>query len=107
MVRQVSSHSFFRPLFGEQSSREEIEAGLKASAKVLSFLDAVAAEGLVLGAHDITLADCHLAPMIDYFARAEEGRAALSTHPALQRWWDRTSLLDVLTETDPFPAQTK
>ena len=109
MVRQVSSHAFFRPFFGEPSGREEIDSGLEASLKVLSFLDGVAAEGIVLSGRDTTLADCHLAPMMDYFVRADEGKAALSTHLALQRWWDRMSVLDVLKATDPFrvrPAST-
>ncbi len=104
MVRQVASHGFFRPFLGERSSREEVDAGLEASRKVLSFLDGVAGEGEVLTGRDITLADCHLAPMMDYFVRAEEGKAALSPHRALQRWWDRVSVLDVLKATDPFAA---
>jgi glutathione S-transferase len=107
MVRQVSSHGFFRRLFGEQWSREEISAGLEESRKILSFLDGVAAEGLVLSGDDLTLADCHLAPIIDYFVRAEEGKAALSPHRALQRWWCRTSALDVLRATDPFSASER
>lgn len=109
MVRQVSSHAFFRPFVGGQSSREEVNTGLEASKKVLSFLDGVAGEGEVLTGRDITLADCHLAPMMDYFVRAEEGKAALSAHLALQRWWDQVSLLDVLKATDPFtvPAASK
>jgi glutathione S-transferase len=102
MVRQVASHAFFRPLFAEPSSREEVEVGLKASAKILSFLDRVAEEGEVLTGRDITLADCHLSPMIDYFVRAEEGKQALSNHLALQRWWDQVSALDILKTTDPF-----
>ena len=105
MVRQVSSHAFFRPFFGEPSSREEIDAGLQASRKVLSFLDVIAGEGAVLSGRDFTLADCHLAPMMDYFVRAQEGKAALSAHPDLQEWWDRMSVLDVLKATDPFPAE--
>ena len=105
MVRQVSSHAFFRPFFGEKSSREEIDSGLEASRKILSFLDGVAGEGVVRGGRDFTLADCHLAPMIDYFVRAEEGKAALSCHPALQGWWDRMSGLDALKVTDPFSVQ--
>lgn len=105
MVRQVSSHSFFRPFFGEPSSREQIDSGLEASGKILSFLDGVAGEGVVLSGRDITLADCHLAPMMDYFVRAEEGKAALSSHLALQRWWDQMSVLDVLKATDPFTVQ--
>ena len=102
MVRQVSSHGFFRPSLGEPSSREEVELGLEASGKVLSFLDRVAGEGEVLSGRDFTLADCHLAPMMDYFVRAEEGKAALSARPALQSWWDRASVLDALRATDPF-----
>lgn len=102
MVRQVSSHAFFRPLFGEPSSREEVSAGLESSREILSFLDRVAGEGEVLTGCEITLADCHLAPMMDYFVRAEEGKAALSRHRALQRWWDRVSVLDLVRATDPF-----
>ena len=106
MVRQVSSHAFFRPLVGEPSIREEIDSGLEESRKVLSFLDRVAGEGEVLTGRDFTLADCHLAPMMDYFVRAEEGKAALSPHIALRRWWDQVSGLDVLKATDPFADQT-
>lgn len=102
MVRQVSSHAFFRPYLGEPSSRDEVDAGLEASRKVLSFLDGVAGEGEVLTGQAVTLADCHLAPMMDYFVRAEKGKAALSTHLALQKWWDEVPVLDVLKATDPF-----
>jgi glutathione S-transferase len=105
LIRQVSSHGFFRPRFGEKSSREEIDAGLEASGKVLSFLDGVALEGIVLDGRELTLADCHLAPMIDYFVRAGEGEAALSSHFALKEWWDRMSVLDVMTATDPFAVE--
>ena len=102
MVRQVSSHAFFRPLFGEESSREEVAAGLERSSKVLSFLENIVREGEVLAGHDLTLADCHLAPMVDCFVRAKEGKAALSTHRTLQRWWDHMSCLEILKTTDPF-----
>ncbi len=105
MVRQASSHAFFRPFVGEQSSREEVDTGLEASRRVLSFLDGVAGEGEVLSGRDISLADRHLAPMMDYFVRAEEGKAALCSHLALQRWWNQMSVLEVLKATDPFTGQ--
>lgn len=105
MVRQVSSHSFFRPFLGEESSRAEVDAGLEASRKVLSFLDSVAGEGEILTGRDITLADSHLAPVMDYFVRAEEGKAALSHHPALQRWWNQVCVLDAMKATNPFSVQ--
>ena len=106
MVRQLASHAFFRPFLGEPSSREEIDAGLKASVKVLSFLNGVATASEVLTGRDLTLADCHLAPMMDYFVRAEAGKEALAPHRALWRWWDRVSALDALRATDPFAVQT-
>jgi glutathione S-transferase len=106
MVRQVASHGFFRARFGETSDRAEVEAGLEASAKVLAFLDGVAREGLVLNGRGLTLADFHLAPMIDYFVRAEEGKAALAAFGALQGWWHRVSGLEVLKTTDPLAARS-
>lgn len=105
MVRQVASHGFFRRHFGEKSSRAEVEAGLEGSAKVLGFLDGVAGEGLVLTGRDIGLADCHLAPMIDYFVRAEEGKAALAGFGALKQWWELVSGLDAVKSTDPFAGR--
>ncbi len=101
MVRQVFSQRIFRPLAGELSSEEEIAAGLKASRKVLYVLENIANEGLVLNGNLLTLADCHLAPMMDYFVRADEGRNALLKHPALSRWWEQVSVLPMLQSTDP------
>lgn len=106
MVRQVASHGFFRASFGERFNQQEVDAGLEASRRVLSFLDGIAAEGEVLTGHNITLADCHLAPMMDYFVRADEGKAALSNYLDLQRWWDQVSALDALRATDPFAVAT-
>ncbi|WP_447755320.1 glutathione S-transferase family protein [Sphingopyxis fribergensis] len=104
MVRQVSSHGFFRPLTGERADRAEIDSGLAALKPALSFLDEIAAEGEVLSGCEISLADWHLAPMMDYFVRTDEGAAALASHSALQRWWDRVSVLDVMRATDPMGA---
>jgi glutathione S-transferase len=105
MVRQVSSHGFFRTFFGEPARRQEVDRGLEASGEVLSFLDRIAGKGEVLTGRDITLADCHLAPMIDYFVRVEEGKNALSLYPALQSWWEHAPVLDGLKATDPFADQ--
>ena len=37
----------------------------------------------------LSLADLHLVPILDYFARTEDGRAALARHPRLSAWWSR------------------
>lgn len=101
MVRQVFAQRVFSPLEGKSSDEEEIAAGLAGSHRVLAVLNNIAEEGLVLNGHDITLADCHLAPMIDYFVRAEEGHDALSDYPSLRKWWKKVSNLPALQLTDP------
>jgi glutathione S-transferase len=101
MVRLVFSHRVFRPLHGQAASEVEIAAGLKTAAQVLDALERIASEKRVLDGAHVTLADCHLAPMFDYFLRADEGRDALSRYPALSAWWHSVSLLRSFCETDP------
>ena len=102
MVRQVFAQRVFRPLEGESTDENEIIVGLDASKRVLMALDAIAVEGQVLSGHSVTLADCHLAPVIGYFVKAEEGQALLSQYPALNDWWEQVATMDMLKATDPL-----
>lgn len=102
MVRQVFSHGYYRPLMGEEADPEMVAQGLRNSAPVLRMLDRIAAEGLVLNARRITLADLHLAPMIDYFTRVRDGAAAMAEFPALNGWWAVARERPSLNVTDPF-----
>jgi glutathione S-transferase len=101
MVRQVFSQRVFSPLLGENSDESAIAAGLEASQTVLAVLDGFAQEGHVLNGATTTLADCHLAPMMDYFVRANEGREALERYPALSKWWKHAAAADMVRTTDP------
>jgi len=87
MVRQVASQRIFGPLHGQPADETEISEGLKASRVVLAALDRIADEGLALDGQSLSLADCHLAPMIGYFVQATEGAEELKSHSALSRWW--------------------
>lgn len=102
MVRQVFSHGYFQPHMGELGQRTEIQEGLERTMPVLRFLEQVTYEGLVLSADKPTLADCHLAPMFDYFLRVEEVRHTLKDYPTLSSWWQRVSEMDSLKQTDPL-----
>ncbi|NMM44259.1 glutathione S-transferase family protein [Rhodospirillaceae bacterium KN72] len=101
MVRQVFAQRVFGPAEGRTPDETEIAAGMKASAKVLSVLDGIAAEGLCLDGRTATLADCHLAPTIDYFIKAPEGAALFDTYPALAHWWRSLPVRAALDATDP------
>lgn len=91
LVRQVYSHGAFQPAMGEAGDAEVVREGLQAAPGVLAALEAVAAEGLALGA-DFTRADCHLVPMIWAFAQVPEGAEMLRRYPALSAWWARVRL---------------
>lgn len=100
LVRQVFAHRVFRSLEGLEPDEGQIAEGLAAAAPVLAALERIAAEGLVL-AGEVTLADCHLAPMIDAFAAAPEGAQALARHGHLARWWEGLADRPSLAATDP------
>ncbi|AUH65941.1 glutathione S-transferase family protein [Paracoccus zhejiangensis] len=101
MVRQVFAHRVFRPAIGDETDEAEIGKGLEASLPVLGALDTLASEGHVLNGRTLTLADCHLAPMMAYFVQAAEGRAALAEYSALHDWWANASERRSTKETDP------
>jgi glutathione S-transferase len=87
LVLQVYAHRVFRPFEGLAPDEAQIAQGLAAVPTVLAALDDIAREGLALTGRDITLADCHLAPMLGAFTAAVEGEALLSQHSSLGRWW--------------------
>ena len=49
----------------------------------------------------ISLADLHLVPILDYFTRTEDGRAALQRHPRLATWWDQIERRPSVARTRP------
>ena len=101
MVRQVYSHSVFRPLVGERVDPAEIVRGLEGSARALGALEALAAGGEFLIGTALSLADLHLAPMVAYFSRAPEGQELLSAYPRLSTWWHAMQRRPSVATTDP------
>lgn len=103
MIRQVFAQRVFRPFMGETPDEDRIAEGLLAAAPVLAALEKIANERVVLTGSNLTLADCYLTPMIDYFSRACDGARALRAHPALSIWWEQMCTQDFLRDTDPMP----
>jgi len=101
-VRQVFSHSVFRPIEGEKPDPSEIEKGLKAAETVLQALEVIAAEGRALVPDQFTLASAHLIPMLDYFTRAPEGADAVHRHPNLSKWLEITQERPSIVATSPI-----
>jgi glutathione S-transferase len=101
LVRQVFSHGVFRPRLGRPSDATEMQKGLAAAPDVLAALERLAADSEYLCSAGISLADIHLAPVIGYFALAEEGAALLKTKPKLSHWWATMSARTTYRATMP------
>ena len=101
LVRQVFSQRIFEPALGEIPDETEIRAGLESSFIVLTALDKIAAEGLQLNGCDFSLADIHLAPMIDYFTMAPEGKDMVSQFANLSSWWNGINQRKSFIDTRP------
>jgi glutathione S-transferase len=100
-VRQVFSHRVFRPRLGRTPDLTEIDEGLQAAAIALAAMERLAAEAPYLCGPEMSLADIHLAPMIGYFAMAEEGAGLLQWQPKLSRWWSTISARPSYLATRP------
>jgi glutathione S-transferase len=82
MIAQHYAHAVFAPHRGEPADPAQAASGLTAAQRVCLALEEIAAEGLVL-AGPLTLADCHLGPMLRAFALSPDGATLMATCPAL------------------------
>lgn len=101
MIRQVFAHRVFRPLHGGPTDEAEVAAGIAVSPTILKALEDIAKEGLVLNGEEITLADCHLGPMMDYFTAAPEGAEMINAFRYLHAWWAWMSPRPAMITSDP------
>jgi len=60
------------------------------SRRALRALEGLAETPWLLGGA-VTLADCHLAPVIGYLVKVPQGRALLAEAPGLAAWWERAA----------------
>ena len=100
MIRQVFAHQVFRPLADVAPQSEVIAEGIRDTGPVLDVLEGIAGDGVLTGDR-LTLADCHLAPMIAYFAETQVGPQMLSERPKLACWWEWVRDRDSLSAAGP------
>lgn len=99
LVRGVVSNA----LFASPVERDDnaFQAGLDAAPTVLAALDDIAREGLVLDPDHLTLADCLLWPMLDYFRQVAEGGLQMENQPSLTLWAEAMAMTTVALKTAP------
>jgi glutathione S-transferase len=90
------------PMQGGTPDQAVIAQGLEQSARAFHALEALmpGEEGFLCGGQ-VTLADLHLVPVMDYFAMVPPGQAALERHKRLAGWWRRIAERPSVVKTKP------
>ncbi|QYX55634.1 glutathione S-transferase family protein [Roseovarius sp. SCSIO 43702] len=86
LIRGAVSETIFGPLEGATPDAARLAEGFAAAPRALDALEAIAEEGLCLSGDALTLADCHLLPMLDYFGHVPQGADMIAARPALAHW---------------------
>lgn len=84
LVRQAASQHVFHPLLGEPVDAGELAAGLQAAPRVLDALETLSSE--ILRPGHLTLADCHLWPMMEYALMVPEIAQMVADRSGMAAW---------------------
>lgn len=101
MVRQVFLERVSNPLQSVPIDEAAVTKGLAGAEKCLAALEDLAGDGPFLVGTSVSLADLHLAAMVDYFTRVPEGAASLARFKKLSRWWEAVPKRPSLAATRP------
>jgi glutathione S-transferase len=101
MVIVVFVQRVVAPMRGGTPDQGAIDAALPQAGRVLAAVEGLMDGGEFLIGGALSLADLHLVPILDYFARTEDGRAALARHPRLSAWWERIERRPTVVGTRP------
>lgn len=95
-VEQVS-----KPASGRQTDAARLTAALERAPTCLKALADLSQNSAWLCGDGISLADLHLAPMIDYFMKSPVANDLLGKHSGLMSWWERVSVRPSMLKTIP------
>ncbi len=89
------------PMLGGTTDESMIEGARGDCEQVISVLNGRVTGQDYFGGDSVSLADCHVVPIIHYTGQIPEGQALLSKAPALTAWMDRMSSRDSVSSTVP------
>jgi glutathione S-transferase len=101
MVITVFVQRVIVPMRGGTPDQAAIDAALPQAKRVLAAIEGLMDGEEFLIGEALSLADLHLVPILDYFARTADGRTALERHPRLSAWWGHIEQRPSVTRTRP------
>jgi glutathione S-transferase len=101
MVMVVFVQRVVAPMRGGAPDQGAIDEAIPRCERVLAAIEGLMDGEEFLFGDGVSLADLHFVPILDYFARTEDGRAALGRRPRLSTWWGRMERRPSVTRTRP------
>ena len=95
MVWGIYVECSVRPARGEQPDLEVVTAAIEVATVCLNALAELLAEQCYFISEQLTLADCHVQPMLECLGKCDRGRALLQHYPNLNQWLSRMQQLVV------------
>jgi len=90
------------PMLGAPVDEKAVADAKPKATTALSALESLAdSTGPFLCGKELSLADLHVAPLMEYFSATPEGKAALSSSPRIKRWLDQISNRASVVKTRP------
>ncbi len=88
-------------MLGGTTDESMIEQARGDCEQVISVLNGRVTGQDYFGGDSVSLADCHVLPVIHYIGQIPEGQTLLGKAPALTAWMDRMSTRDSVSSTVP------
>ncbi|MBR0556249.1 glutathione S-transferase family protein [Ciceribacter sp. L1K23] len=86
---------------GELPDTARLERARELAPVCLKALSDIVGSKAWFAGESLSLADLHVAPMIDYLLKVPEGRDMFAEHSGLVRWWERMTTRDSFRQTLP------
>lgn len=85
------------PMLGGETDEATVEGAVPNAEKAVQTLDKLLGSSPFFCGDEVSLADLHVVPVLEYFSQTPEGEKLLADAPNLRRWWDaikdRTSVV--------------
>ncbi|WP_428669670.1 glutathione S-transferase family protein [Roseibium sp.] len=88
---------------GAPADEVKIASALGLARTIVATLEDLIDPGNFLLGEQLTLADCHAAPMLNLFETADEGKVLLRSAPGLSAWLERFRQRESFRSTEPVP----
>lgn len=101
MIGQIFIQRAVTPMLGGEADEAAIEAALPQARTAVEALESLLGDSAYFAGDQVSLADLHVLPVIDYFSQTPEGQAAMAGAPNLSRWLETMQSRPSVAKTKP------